>query len=172
MNVFIKFFVGIILCLPFSTFNPEPNSTNECACCTTDHGQFDFWIGEWNVYDTIGNLVGENTITSIQDHCVIEENWKSKSGTGTSYNYYDKADSTWNQVWIDNKGRPLVLKGRLDDGKMILRSKLTKGQKIKEFYNQITWQKMPDETVIQTWEALDPNLKSIAVIFKGIYKKK
>jgi hypothetical protein len=172
MNTFIMILVGVMAYLPFSDFNLEQNIQNDCACCTIEHNQFDFWIGEWNVYDTIGNLVGENTIASIQDHCVIEENWKSKSGTGTSYNYYDNVDSTWNQVWIDNKGRPLVLKGRFNDGKMILRSKLTKGQKINEFYNQITWQKMPDETVVQTWEALDPDLKSIAVIFKGIYKKK
>jgi hypothetical protein len=150
----------------------EQNLKNDCFCCEDEYNQFNFWLGEWQVYDTTGILVGENSISPVQDHCVLVENWKSKSGTGTSYNYYNKADSTWNQVWIDNKGRPLVLKGKFSDGKMILRSKLTKGQKIKEFYNQITWQKMPDETVVQTWEALDPNFKSIAVIFKGVYKKK
>ena len=171
MKIIFTILIGIIISIAFSNSVFGQSKTDDCFCCTDKHKQFDFWLGEWMVYDTLGTLVGENIITSIQDRCVLQENWNSKSGTGTSYNYYNLSDSTWNQVWIDNKGRPLVLKGHFRDGKMILKSELTKGTKVKEYYNQITWQKMPDESVVQTWEALDPNLKIIAVIFKGIYRK-
>jgi len=172
MNTPFKILTGIIIYIAFSGIALGQKNNKDCFCCTEKYQQFDFWLGDWNVYDTLGNFVGENKIISMQDHCILQENWKSKFSTGTSYNYYNQADSTWNQLWVDNRGRPLVLKGGFVDDKMILRSELTKGQKIKEYYNQITWQKMPDETVVQIWEALDPNLKSIAVIFKGIYKKK
>jgi len=30
----------------------------DCACCTETHKQFDFWLGDWIVLDTLGNEVG------------------------------------------------------------------------------------------------------------------
>jgi hypothetical protein len=30
------------------------------ACAAATHRQFDFWIGDWKVYDPTGKAVGEN----------------------------------------------------------------------------------------------------------------
>ena len=57
----------------FSFLNASAQS--DCACCTDYHKQFDFWIGEWNVYDTTGHKVGENSIVKLEKGCIINEHW-------------------------------------------------------------------------------------------------
>lgn len=39
------------------------SAQNNCPCCSDAHQQFDFWVGEWIVLDTLGNRLGENQIT-------------------------------------------------------------------------------------------------------------
>jgi hypothetical protein len=145
----------------------------DCSCCDTFHKQFDFWIGDWTVLDTLGNKVGENQISKIEDNCIVLEHWKgAKGGTGTSMNYYDNSDSTWNQLWVDNKGSILKLKGRFTSGQMVLKSDMIKGQKVDYYYNQITWSQNEDGTVTQLWEIYDNTDKLLKMLFKGIYNKK
>ncbi len=144
----------------------------ECNCCTPNHQQFDFWVGDWDVYDTSGKKVGENKIEKLESECIVSENWKGATGgSGRSYNYYNAADSTWNQVWISNSGNNLVLKGRAAPNKMILKSELIESKK-GNYYNQITWTKNEDGSVTQLWEVLNNNGESLSVAFEGIYKLK
>ena len=145
---------------------------NVCACCTNQHKQFDFWLGKWDVYDTLSNKVGENYILTLQDSCIIQENWTSKGMTGTSYNYYNSVDSTWNQLWVDNKGNSLVLKGYYDDGKMILKGTEKRGPKSKLFYDRITWQKMKNGDINQVWDIVDDKGNILSCAFNGIYKRR
>ena len=162
------FFVIWIL---FSFVSVQAQS--DCPCCTDFHRQFDFWVGEWNVYDTVGNKVGENSIEKLENGCIINEHWRGAGGgTGRSYNYYNKADSTWNQVWIDSQGNNLELKGHAKTNQMILSSILIPGQKVDFYRNRITWTKNADESVTQFWEILDKNDKVLSIAFKGIYKRK
>jgi hypothetical protein len=51
--------------------------------CTTDpvYRQFDFWIGEWDVYAKNGKKAGDSKIDLILDSCIILENWKSASAS-------------------------------------------------------------------------------------------
>ena len=74
------------------------NDQNNCE--GKKYAEFDFWVGQRNVYNTDGVLVGTNNILKLQENCVIQENWVSKSSPskGTSYNYYNKTDDSWNQV--------------------------------------------------------------------------
>jgi len=145
----------------------------DCPCCTDFHKQFDFWVGEWVVYDTVGMKLGENSIVKLEDNCILNEHWRgAKGSTGSSYNYFDLADSTWNQVWIDKQGGNLVLKGKAEGNKMILQSKLIKGQKVDWDRNRITWSNNDNGSVTQFWEILDKNNNQLAVAFKGIYRRK
>jgi len=144
-----------------------------CPCCTSYHQQFDFWVGDWKVYNKAGQLVGENTITKLENGCILNEHWRGATGsTGRSYNYFNLTDSTWNQLWIDNSGSHLELKGEAKPNQMILQSKLTKGQKVSEYYNRISWTKNEDNSVTQLWEILDKDFNVLSVAFEGIYRKK
>ncbi len=142
-------------------------------CSSENHQAFDFWIGDWNVYNTKGKIIGTNEVVKLQDGCVLQENWvaSNTTNTGTSYNYFDSTDNTWNQVWISNTGNVLNLKGNINkDGDMVLKSKLMNGKKGK-YYNQITWSKNNDGSVTQRWDILNENNKLINTAFEGIYKK-
>lgn len=165
-----KLLVFFLVC--FSLVNISVAQSN-CVCCTRFHEQFDFWIGDWNVYDTTGNKVGENQLVKLEKNCIVSEYWRGvKGSTGRSYNYFNTSDSTWNQIWLDSYGTILNLKGRYEGNKMILKSKLTKGTKVDWYYNQITWTNNNDGTVTQTWEILDKNAHLLNTVFVGIYKKK
>jgi len=154
------------------TIHSNAQQTNTCVCCTDKHEQFNFWLGHWDVYDTTGKKVGENLIEFIEGGCGLRENWTSNTQTGTSNNYYDPADSSWNQLWIDNVGTILKLKGNYSNNRMTLTSDPVKGIKVPFYYNQITWDKNKDGTVTQTWDVRGSMDQLLQRAFKGIYKLK
>ncbi len=152
---------------------PNLFAQTNCACCDTHHGQFDFWIGEWNVFDTMGNQIGESKIMKTENNCLVLEKWKGGSGvTGTSMNFFDSSDSTWNQLWVDNTSSILRLKGHFVSGKMILKSEGIKGQKLDIYFNQISWFKNQNGSVTQVWEIIDKDGQLLRLLFKGIYQPK
>jgi len=100
--------------------------------CTTEpaYRQFDFWIGEWDVYARNGKKAGDSKIDLILDSCIILENWKSV-GTfqgltyqGKSFNTYNSVTKQWQQTWVDNVGGTTeFLEGHYEDRKMIFKTK-------------------------------------------------
>lgn len=150
------------------------NSQNnkQFPCSSKEYKQFDFWVGNWNVYDINDKLIGTNKVAKTPNACAIQENWESKTSNslGTSYNYYNAKDKTWNQLWIDNSGYSLNLKGNFTNKKMILKSKLIKSEK-GNYYNQITWTNNNDNSVTQVWDLISEQKVKIKELFRGNYKK-
>ena len=144
---------------------------NDCPCCQGAYTNFDFWVGQWEVSDTNGRLVGENKIVKLQDRCVIQENWKAPKVTGTSYNYFDRNDSLWHQVWIDNTGGSLVLKGQLTGKSMVLRSDTLEGKQ-GMYFHEVNWTPHEDGSVHQIWTLHALSSENQTVLFHGIYKRK
>jgi predicted enzyme related to lactoylglutathione lyase len=145
----------------------------QCSCCDPEYRQFNFWLGDWEVFNLKGEMIGENNIISMQDSCVLQENWTSDGQTGTSYSFYNKQDSSWNQIYIDNLGNVLQLKGTVQDNKMILKSEKMKSVKADFYYiNVITWVKDSLGNVSQKWDIVDDKGTLLQVAFDGIYKRK
>lgn len=162
-------FIPVLLLLITST--SVFSQTENCACCSEKYNQFDFWLGEWNVFNPDGRLVGTNTISKEYDNCMLQEKWKSTSqNRGASTSFYNKENDTWNQVWVDNSGFVLKLKGQLLNGNMVLKSDLKEGTKSK-YYNQISWTKNEDGSITQLWEIFNEENVKISEVFHGIYKK-
>lgn len=144
-------------------------------CESKEQHQFDFWIGDWQVYNDAGKLLGYNTIKKLQGGCVLQENWRGAAGTytGSSYNHYDKKDSLWHQTWVDNNGAALYLYGGIDEkGQMVLYSGMQTAQKGTKYYNRVTWTPNSDGSVRQKWDVLTDSDQLIQVAFNGIYKRK
>ena len=117
-------------------------------------------------------MIGTNKITKEYDNCLLRESWKSQGKLrGTSTNFYDKSDDSWNQVWVDNTGFVLRLKGGLIQGNMVLKSELTEGNNGK-FYHQISWIKNENGTITQLWETFNKEHVKLSEAFRGIYKKR
>jgi len=139
-------------------------------CSAPEYRQFDFWLGNWEVRDPAGNVVGHNDVTLHLDGCMLMESWTSGAGhAGMSMNYFEPTDGSWNQIFIDNTGVPSSwppLKGKLVDGKMILSSPV--GVKPQTRW---TWSKTGDGRVRQLAEQLGDDGKTWSVIWDSYYGK-
>lgn len=162
----------LLLLLVLLTCSLSYSQNNNCKCCTDKHAEFDFWLGTWNVTTPDGSAAGKNIIKKIQDNCILQENWTSTKGnyTGTSNNFFNAQKNQWEQIWIDNQGVSLHLKGNRVGNQMILRSGELKNKEGKPFFHRITWTKNDDGTVRQLWETITEENK-ITIAFDGLYKK-
>lgn len=81
---------------------------------------FDFWVGEWEVVDSLGKKLGTNVITKKLNDCLIYEIWTSANGnySGQSVNYYDPSIGKWRQNWVDAFGGVVHYEGEIKDGVM------------------------------------------------------
>jgi hypothetical protein len=96
-----------------------------CADYET-HGQFDFWVGEWNVYARNGDFAGRNTISKRSGGCLLLEEWRSAGGgDGTSMNYVDPATGDWRQVWMGVNNYIDYSGGLTEAGQMMLEGEIT-----------------------------------------------
>lgn len=144
-----------------------PQASRPRPVPTAEHRQFDFWLGDWEV-TAGGRKAGTNVITSIQGGFAVHENWTNAGGgTGTSLNFFDRADGKWHQVWIDASGNALFLAGGLVDGKMVLQSAESGGA-----IQRVTWTPLEGATVRQLWETSADKGKTWSVVFDGHYTKR
>ncbi len=169
----IRILIFLSIFISASTFSTANAQTQKAPCSSEKYQEFSFWVGDWNVYNTKDALIGTNKIVTMQSNCVMQENWESKtsSSKGTSYNYYNRTDNSWNQVWVDNSGYSLVLKGQLVNGAMVLKSDFVKGKQ-GDYYNRVTWTPNKNGSVTQVWDYLNKDGKVIQEAFRGVYKKK
>lgn len=96
--------------------------------CTSDtlYRQFDFWIGEWEVFGLNGKRAGDSRVELILDSCIILENWTSAQAgyAGKSFNTYNSTSRQWQQTWVDNRGGSTeYLEGRRIGNKMVFLTK-------------------------------------------------
>ncbi|MCB9081714.1 MAG: hypothetical protein H6555_08395 [Lewinellaceae bacterium] len=143
-------------------------------CSLPAYNQFDFWVGEWEVYHPQADtLVGRNTITRTMNGCVVEEHWLGQGGfEGKSFNTYDPRTETWNQVWVDQGGATYHFTGKYADNVMRLEGK-TIGQQGQEvwFVMSYTYDASAG-TVRQWWQASRDDGATWNTVFDGIYRKK
>jgi hypothetical protein len=167
MKAFVSFIAAFLISIS------SVAQTNSCACCTEKHAEFDFWIGNWEVTNPNGTKAGENTIEKSQGNCVLTENWTSATPgyTGTSNNFYNAKAKQWEQIWVDNSGGLLHLKGNKFGNQMILQTDKESNAEGKTFYHRVTWTDNEDGTVRQLWETITEG-KEIVIAFDGLYKKK
>src|SRR4051812_44886207 len=100
-------------------------------CTAPQYREFDFWLGEWDVRNAAGQLLGRNRITKRHGGCVVVEEWEGASGgSGSSFNTYDQQTRQWHQFWVDAtrttwvssgiEGMPATLRQRARGGSMAL----------------------------------------------------
>jgi hypothetical protein len=139
---------------------------------TPEHQQFDFWVGEWNVMNPQGQLAGTSSIQRVVDGCVIFENWTgTQGGSGKSFNYYDRNDGKWHQLWVGSGGGVVNFSGAFKDGAMRYEavSPAANGSKTLQ---RMTFFKLDGDKVRQLWETSTDDGKTWLVAFDGMYVKK
>jgi hypothetical protein len=113
------------LLLAFVLFNVHATHA-QSPCSDSLHRQFDFWLGDWEVFAKNGNKAGDSRITLILDSCIVLEEWESAAVNrgiryaGKSFNTYNRQSRQWQQTWVDNVGGATeYLKGERTGGKMV-----------------------------------------------------
>jgi hypothetical protein len=142
------------------------------ACRAPEQRQFDFWLGDWEVTDTAGQVVGTNSITRIANGCGLLESWRSAANgnEGNSINWYNPQTAQWYQTWVGGGGSYLEMEGGIEDGDMILSGEreTPRGKVI----DRVTWIPKPDGRVQQIWEVSRDEGQTWQVVFNGMYRRR
>jgi hypothetical protein len=133
---------------------------------------FDFWVGEWDVFGPEGSQVGTNSITLLFDGRAIAEHWHGNGGVeGRSLNAYDAAAGRWHQTWVDSGGDLLLLDGGLVGDAMVLEGTAPGETGAVPERQRITWTPGPDG-VRQHWESSADDGATWATAFDGRYRRR
>lgn len=134
--------------------------------------QFDFWLGDWDVFDGQGNPGGKSHIESIAEGKGLLENWTDSTGTtGKSLNTYNAGKKCWQQFWVGNGTPVLELSGGIVDGSMVLAG-ARRGKGGVEVTDRIVWTPRADGSVRQHWETSVDGGKTWKEAFEGIYRRR
>lgn len=137
-----------------------------------EYKQFDFWIGEWDVYTPAGQKAGENIITSASSGCLVVENWTgTRGGTGKSMNFYDPERKQWRQIWVGSGGAISEFIGEFKDGAMRFVSDTRPGQEAKTLRRLTFFHVGPNE-VRQFAERSTDGGKTYSTEYDFTYKRR
>jgi hypothetical protein len=173
----ISLLVALLMTSPVFADDPKPAppAAAPASCASAEHRQFDFWIGEWEVFGKADKVVGHSRIELILNDCVIAENWSSGPGgsnDGKSFNIYNSQTGHWEQFWVDAQGNRLFLSGNFADGQMVLSGQQDKPDEKTGIAQRerISWTPNADGSVRQLWESSKDEGKTWTVAFDGLYR--
>jgi hypothetical protein len=140
-------------------------------CRAAEYRQFDFWVGQWEVRNSDGVLLGRSDVQHVSRGCGILERWNGAAGgSGVSVNTYDAALGAWTQRWV-GEGAVLWLQGGLEDDRMVLRGAGPRSTPQGTVLDRISWAPLPDGRVRQTWEVSADDGVTWRTSFEGLYSR-
>jgi hypothetical protein len=137
-------------------------------CALPEAAQFDFWIGDRDVFNPQGKQVGSNRIERLYG-CGVHESWDAGKFKGQSFNRWDGDRGVWHQTWVDSAGGVLLLEGTFREGAMTLSDATVPGRKADAPLNEVRWTPSPDGSVRQVWRATRDGGKTWNIVFDGRY---
>ena len=158
--------LAALLSVPASALAQNAPAPAPKPCAAPEYRQFDFWIGQWDVFNPAGKLVGHSRIEPFAGGCALLENWSSLNpgGDGKSINIYDATDKRWHQSWADASGSRLLIEGGLANGSMVMSAGTGTVQRI-------TWTPLAGGAVRQHWEISQDGGRTWTTSFDGKYVK-
>jgi ABC-type cobalt transport system substrate-binding protein len=92
------------------------------VCDALPYRAFDFWLGDWDVFDVATNVKSAHVrVSSVEGQCGLREKYTAVDGSaGESLSTYDPSHQTWRQFWVSNTGEIVSIAGTLQGGSMVL----------------------------------------------------
>jgi tetratricopeptide (TPR) repeat protein len=156
-------------------------TNNAFPCMTNAHArEFDFWIGEWDVYPNgTLQLVGNSKVEIAAGGCFLLENWTALGpvpNTGKSMNYINTATGKWEQFWIGSGGLTInnpqkFVEGEYKDGAMRFTFEQFNPQGGKQIGRFIFFNEGPDQ-VRQFNEVSSDGGNTWTTVYDFVYKRK
>ncbi len=151
----------------------------QSPCAGPEYRDFDFWIGEWEVYGVKGKKAGDSRISLILDSCIILEEWESASQPGNftykgkSFNTYNKSTKQWQQTWVDNAGYTThYVYGKYGDNKIEFSTEPFRIHKDTLAIYRLTFYRLGQDKVRQHGEQTKDNGKSWTTQYDLEYRRK
>ncbi len=148
---------------------PVPVKPRPVPCVAAEYRQFDFWIGDWDVFMPDGRLAGSNRIEPVLNGCVLHEHWLGGNLAGESFNAWDARRKHWHQTWVDAAGSVLLLEGRFDGSTMTLSDAAVPDKPDGRAINEIRWTPNADGSVRQHWRTSADGGQTWTSVFDGRY---
>ena len=107
-----------------------PADTASAPCDSPQHHQFDFWVGDWQVFDAKTNqLVAFDRVEKHSQGCIVQQNLTMLTDlyrrpgvgyrmTGIGVNRFD--GERWLELWADNQWGAIALGGMPAAGKAMV----------------------------------------------------
>lgn len=134
-------------------------------------GDFDFWVGRWDVRIADGTLVGHSEVTKDPGGCTLVEHWHGAGGSaGTSLSFFTPSKGEWRQVWVGSQGTLIDMSGGLMDGAMHLEGTIEYVDPERVVAFRGTWSTEPGGVVRQLLEEFDVVAQTWQVWFDGYYR--
>lgn len=140
-------------------------------CSASEHRQFDFWLGDWDVFDRGASTPSARArVTSEFDGCVVREVYDQVDGLhGESLSSYDAKAGQWQQTWVTNRGQLLVIHGKRDGTALAFDGWTREG--VKETLVRARW--VPDaEGVRETAERSTDGGRTWTPWFDVVFRKR
>jgi hypothetical protein len=127
---------------------------NQKPCTAPEASQFDFWVGNWDLYSA-DTLAGNNQIYKVMDGCAVQENFNSPGPaySGKSWSMYNPKLKLWEQTWIDNQGNFIYLKGKFENDAMTLSTGVMKMPNGKEEVYRMVYHNIKKDSFDWDWES-------------------
>lgn len=114
--------IAVSILLALSISRAFPQTAGPLSCTLPEYRQFDFWIGDWDVFEPDSSTSTAHVrVDRILGGCVLREHYEDNTGTvGESFTTYDIGRKLWHQTWVTNRGRLLTIEGSAQGGAMLL----------------------------------------------------
>jgi hypothetical protein len=151
---------------------PQPIS-----CTTAEHGQFDFWVGDWEVRPAAPGKgpAGRSRIERVLNGCAIHERFTAEPREGkspyqgSSYSSWDPRERRWRQAYVDTNGRATAFLGGSNGVGMILWA--WEQAPAGPYMRRMEVVPQPDGTVRQTGFVSIDNGGSWRMVYDLIYRR-
>jgi hypothetical protein len=139
--------LGVLLISPRS----PAVDTKGGPCDTPEHHQFDFWVGDWQVFDAKTNeLVGFDRVEKHSQGCIVQQNLTMITDlyrrpgvgyrlAGISVNRFD--GENWLELWADNQWGAIALRGMPEGGNAMVLRTITPSRN-RDL--RLVWERRPD----------------------------
>ena len=125
------------------------------ACASAEYRQLDFWLGDWDVFETDAPTEPAQArarIERIAGGCALHELYEQNDGlVGDSILAYDAVRRHWQQTWVTNRGSLMLIAGAFKDGVLVLEGEMHTrgGQTLRQ---RIRWERRGD--AVREWAVM------------------
>jgi hypothetical protein len=83
----------------------QPLATRAPSCAADSNFQrLAFWVGDWDVVDSIGKHYATQRVRAVVDACAITAEWASGGGyKGLGLSSFDVRTGEWRQMYVSNQ---------------------------------------------------------------------